>query len=55
MVAEASVMDQRKVNAAVTASILLGAVLSKDLSGWEVMDVLAGSVTESDNIFGVGS
>jgi len=36
-----------------TVSVLLGAVLQKDLSGWEVMDVLAGSVAESDNIFGV--
>lgn len=48
-------MDQRKLNAVVTVSVLLGAVLPKDLSGWEVMDMLAGSVTESDSIFGVGS
>ena len=54
MFAEASVTDQRKVNALITASVLLGAVLQKDLSGWEVMDLLAGSVTDSDSIFGVG-
>lgn len=47
-------MDQRKVNAVVTVTVLLGAVLAKDLSGWEVMDMLAGGVTESDSIFGVG-
>lgn len=48
-------MDQRKVNAMITASVLLGVVLRKDLSGWEVMDIIAGGVTKSDDIFGVDS
>lgn len=45
--------DIRKVNTLETLTVLLRAVLQKDLAGWELMDVLAGNVGESDQVFGV--
>jgi hypothetical protein len=45
--------DIRKANALETLVVFLRSVLSKDLAGWEIMDLLAGNVSESDRIFGV--
>lgn len=45
--------DIRRLNALATLTVLLRAILQKDLAGWELMDVLAGKVTESDQVFGV--
>jgi len=45
--------DPRKANALETLVVLLRSILQKDLAGWEIMDVLAGNVSESDQVFGV--
>jgi hypothetical protein len=33
--------------------VILRSILSKDLAGWEVMELLAGSMSESDRVFNV--
>jgi hypothetical protein len=45
--------DIRKANALETLVVFLRSILSKDLAGWEIMDLLAGNISESDRIFGV--
>lgn len=40
-------------NAAVTLAVVSRAVLSKNLAGWEVMEVFAGGVSDSDRVFKV--
>lgn len=49
----ASYEDVKKTNAVETQRILVTRVLAKNLTGWEVMEILAGSVSQSDVIFGV--
>ncbi|KAF9535662.1 hypothetical protein CPB83DRAFT_888345 [Crepidotus variabilis] len=43
--------DIKKGHALDTLTVLLSSILAKNLSGWEVMDVLAGSVAQSDTVF----
>ncbi|KAF8167628.1 hypothetical protein B0H34DRAFT_646029 [Crassisporium funariophilum] len=43
--------DIRKTHAIETLSILVSRVLAKNLTGWEVMEVMAGSVAQSDSVF----
>lgn len=43
--------DPRKANALETMVVFLRSILQKDLAGWEVMDILAGNVSESDRVF----
>ena len=45
--------DVKKANAVETQYILVTRVLAKNLTGWEVMEILAGSVSQSDVIFAV--
>jgi hypothetical protein len=47
----ASYNDVKKANAVETQYILVTRVLAKNLTGWEVMEILAGSVSQSDAIF----
>lgn len=42
-------------NAAITLAVVSRAVLSKNLAGWEVMEVFAGGVSDSDRVFKVSS
>ncbi|KAG6897115.1 hypothetical protein C0992_003969 [Termitomyces sp. T32_za158] len=43
--------DVRKRHALETLSIVLRCILSKNLGGWEVMEVLGGGVGQSDDVF----
>ncbi|PVG03294.1 hypothetical protein CPB86DRAFT_749524 [Serendipita vermifera] len=43
--------DEKKRNALETLAVILRTILLKDLAGWEVMELLAGSVSESDEVF----
>ncbi|KAG5353682.1 hypothetical protein C0989_003819 [Termitomyces sp. Mn162] len=43
--------DIRKAHALETLSIILRSILSKNLSGWEVMEILGGGVGQSDDVF----
>jgi hypothetical protein len=43
--------DTKKQHALETLSSLASCILAKDLNGWEVMDLLAGSVGQSDEVF----
>lgn len=43
------------MNALETLTVTLRAVLQKGMSGWELMEVLAGNVNESDLVFAVSS
>jgi hypothetical protein len=43
-----------KANALETLVLFVRCMLSKQLSGWEIMDVFAGGVVESDPLFSVG-
>lgn len=45
--------DTRKANALETLVVILRSTLQKDLAGWEIMDLLASNVSESDRVFGV--
>ena len=42
-----------KANALDTLIIFVRCLLAKQMSGWEIMDVFAGGVAESDTLFGV--
>ncbi|TFY70009.1 hypothetical protein EVJ58_g112 [Rhodofomes roseus] len=44
--------DTRKRHAVETLCILSKCLLRKNLSGWEVMEIFAGGVNESDKVFG---
>ncbi|KAJ3516078.1 hypothetical protein NLJ89_g1346 [Agrocybe chaxingu] len=48
---EARNEDIRKLNAIETGYIVISCVLSKSMTGWETMEVLAGSVAQSDTVF----
>ncbi|KAJ3568594.1 hypothetical protein NP233_g5615 [Leucocoprinus birnbaumii] len=43
--------DVKKVHALETLSVIMRGIFAKSLSGWEIMEALAGSVNESDGIF----
>jgi hypothetical protein len=43
--------DVRKAHSLETLSIVIRCILSKNLTGWEVMEIFAGSVNQSDQIF----
>ncbi|KAF9459825.1 hypothetical protein BDZ94DRAFT_989519 [Collybia nuda] len=43
--------DVRKSHSLETLSILIRSVLAKNLTGWEVMEILAGGVSLSDTVF----
>jgi hypothetical protein len=47
--------EARKDHALETLTILSRGCLSKGLSGWEVMELVAGSVAQSDQVFNVCS
>lgn len=44
-----------KANALETLIIFVRCLLGKQMSGWEIMDVFAGGVTESDKLFAVST
>jgi hypothetical protein len=46
--------DIKKLHSLDTLSIILRCILAKNLTGWEVMEVLAGGVGQSDVVFMVG-
>ena len=46
--------DTRKNGAAITLQVFMRSMLSKNLAGWEVMEVFAGDVGASDGVFMVG-
>jgi hypothetical protein len=43
--------DVKKSHSLDTLSIILRCILAKNLTGWEIMEVLAGGVSQSDAIF----
>lgn len=43
--------DTKREHAAQTLSVTVRCVLEKSLSGWEAMEILAGGVSQSDEIF----
>jgi len=43
--------DVRKAHALETLAIVVRCILTKNFTGWEVMEVLAGGVSQSDDIF----
>lgn len=43
--------DIKKQHALETLSCLVLCILAKNMTGWEVMDLLAGSVGQSDEVF----
>ncbi|KAH9486507.1 Armadillo-like helical domain-containing protein 3 [Psilocybe cubensis] len=43
--------DDKRLHAMETQSILVSTMLAKNLTGWEVMEILAGSVSQSDFVF----
>lgn len=45
--------ETKKAHAAATLSVLSRNLLSKNLAGWEVMEVFAGGVSGSDTVFKV--
>lgn len=45
--------ETKKVHAAATLGVLSRSLLSKNLAGWEVMEVYAGGVGDSDAVFQV--
>lgn len=45
--------DVRKTNALDTLVVFLHSVLRKEFAGWELMELLAGTVSESDRVFGL--
>jgi hypothetical protein len=45
--------DIRKHNSLETLTICVRGVFAKSMSGWEIMEVLAGSVNESDAVLNV--
>jgi hypothetical protein len=47
--------DIRKGNALETLVVILRSILQKDFAGWEIMDLLAGNMSDSDQVFGVRS
>ena len=51
--AESLYDDVRKANALDTLVVFLHAMLRKQFAGWELMELLAGTVSESDRVFGV--
>ena len=51
----ASFSHSVKANALETLVLFVRCMLSKQFSGWEIMDVFAGGVVGSDSLFSVGS
>ena len=47
--------ETKKAHAAVTLGVLTRSLLSKNLAGWEVMEVFAGGVSGSDTFFMVNA
>ncbi len=45
--------ETKKIHAAATMGVLSRSLLSKNLAGWEVMEVFAGGVGGSDAVFQV--
>lgn len=45
--------DSRKLNGLDTLAALIRGCTEKNLSGWEIMEVFAGGVKESDAVFHV--
>lgn len=52
--AAGSIQETRRTNALKTLLVFVETMLSKDLGGWEIMEVFAGSVSASDEVFTVG-
>lgn len=50
-----SLDDVKKTHAAATLACVTRSVLSKNMAGWEVMEVFAGGVNASDSVFKVGA
>ena len=45
--------DAKKGHAANTLGVVSRCLLSKNLAGWEVMELFAGGVSDSDRVFNV--
>lgn len=45
--------DIKKTHSLQTLAVIVRGIFAKSLSGWEIMEILAGSVNESDAVFNV--